>query len=205
MDGIDLVFDDTTLPGQRPKPGSASAPSPVFRRSAILSLLAVVLGVIGLAVGYALLERAISQNNEAAPLTNAPVNQPISQETTPARRPTKLAPLTDDSSEKVAATAAITTAAATARKPQATARDNHTSSAVTTSKQRLRLPVLPRAAVQTKTTKTFLIAPQPQTARAHVDARSTNARLQTTSPRKDSKFVSIVKKTGRIIAKPFKL
>lgn len=200
MDGIDLVFDESTLPGTRPAP-RLKLTARKFHRTGVLSILGVVLGVVVLAIGYASLERAVSQSSAIVPTQDVGAMQQPAPEPSP-QRPLKETP-TDEKANAVASPEDETTNSSHKAHPSKL-RDNKTSPTLAQSKQKLTLPVLPRASVQTKTTKTFIVAPQPRVA-ATGESRTVPAKPQAAPSRKDSKVVSIMKKTGRILSKPFRL
>lgn len=192
MDGIDLVFDHNSLPAT----GSPEKHKPGFRRSLLVSIVGVVFGVVAMAIGYASLERAFSQTPESS-VPPATVNQP-----TPVapNRPEKLTPI----SETVDEIAEVATSVSPAESTDV----DHKNSSISQSEEAgtqakpLTLATLPRATVQTQSTNSYKTAPQPRV--ATVQPRPATARSQTAESRKDSKVVSLVKKTGRFLTKPFK-
>jgi hypothetical protein len=189
MDGIDLVFDHQAVSGT----SESLAAKPAVRRSVVASIVGVVFGVVVLAVGYASLERAISQNPEPPIPAPAAVNKP-----TPIapKRPTKLDPISENAVE-TAEVATVATNPEVEAEPvgqKADASQLRELQPANTPANRLALPKLPRAKVQNRTTSTFKVVGKPPV--------SSQAQAQPT--RKDSKLVSMVKKTGRFFTKPFK-
>ena len=181
MDGNHLVFDHNSLPAT----GSSEKPKPGFRRSLLVSIIGVVFGVVALAVGYASLERAFSQTPEPT-VPPATVNQPTP--VTP-KRPAKLDPISETVDE-------ITEVATSVSPGERTDVDHKDSST--------QLPTLPPATVLNGSTITHKTVSQPRVANAPAQVRPASARSQTAQSEKDSKVVSIVKKTGRFFTKPFK-
>lgn len=192
MDGIDLVFDHNSLPAA----GSPEKQKPGFRRSLLVSIVGVVFGVVAMAIGYASIERAFSQTPESS-VPPATVNQP-----TPVapKRSEKLTPISETVDEIAEVATSVSPAGGTDidHKSSSEAQPEPTE---TQSKQ-LTLATLPRATVQTRSTNSFKTVPQPRV--ATVQARPATARSQTAESQKDSKVVSLVKKTGRFLTKPFK-
>jgi len=194
MDGIDLVFDHQSASGSVASEKSLAS-KPALRRSVVASIVGVVFGVVVLAVGYASLERAISQNPEPAIPAPAAVNQP-----TPIapKRPTKLDPISENADETAEVATVATTPEAEPVSERADAsqlREPRTSRTAAN----LTLPTLPRAKVQAGTTSTFKVVGRPP-----VSTQAQAPAQPRPATRKDSKLVSMVKKTGRFFTKPFK-
>ena len=190
MDGINLVFDHQAIPAtgtEKQKPG--------FRRSLLVSIVGVVFGVVAMAVGYASIERAFSQTPEPT-VPPATVNQPTP--VTP-ERPAKTAPISETVDE-------ITEVATSVNPVESVEVDKDSSrlqsESTETQSKPLTLQTLPRATVQTRNTNSFKTVSQPRVATP--PARPATARSQTAESAKDSKVVSLVKKTGRFLSKPFK-
>lgn len=194
MDGINLVFDHNSLPAT----GTSEKHKPGFRRSLLVSIIGVVFGVVAMAVGYASLERAFSQTPEPS-VPPATVNQP-----TPVapKRPAKL----ESISETVDEITEVATSVSPAERTDVDHKDSSKlqSERTETQSKPLTLPTLPPATVQTRSTTTYKTVPQPRVATSPAQARPASARSQTAQSEKDSKVVSIVKKTGRFLTKPFK-
>ena len=89
MDGIDLVFDNPTASTALATMDSPAKPIR-FRRSAVISICAVILGVLVLAIGYASLERALTANSE--PVSTSEVAPQLETQDNLARRPLKAVP-----------------------------------------------------------------------------------------------------------------
>ena len=193
MDGIDLVFDHQAASGTvtSEKPLAAK---PAVRRSVVAAIVGVVFGVVVLAVGYASLERAISQTPEPPIPAPAAVNKP-----TPIvpKRPTKLDPISENAVETAEVATVATSSESEPLSQKADASQLRELEPARTPANRLTLSTLPRAKVQTRTTRTFRVVGKPPA--------PTLAQAQPRpSTRKDSKLVSMVKKTGRFFTKPFK-
>lgn len=176
MDGFNLVFEQPA-PAAIPEKPAASKVS--TSRRALLAICAVVLGVLVLAIGYASLERAFSASGGPAVVTDASANQTAVQEKESAASDKPVVPAAgEDPSVSVVRTTAATSRLA--------ARDPGT--------EPLRRNSLGTRGVAPSSP---VDEPPPQT----TTIRST----QPAAPaKKDSKVVSIAKKTGRFFTKPFK-
>ena len=191
MDGVDLVFDHQAVSGTSEK---SLAAKPAVRRSVVASIVGVVFGVVVLAVGYASLERAISQNPEAPLPAPAAVNKP-----TPVapKRPSKLDPISENAAETAEVATVATNPDAEPISQTADASQLREPQPARSAANGLTLQTLPRAKVQSRTTSTFKVVGRPPVA----TQAGAQPRPET---RKDSKLVSVVKKTGRFFTKPFK-
>jgi hypothetical protein len=191
MDGLDLVFDNPTpsLTSTKPAPPSKRNNS----RRSVLSVCGVVLGVLVFAIGYASLERAVTVSSEPAAPTQAAINQPAPQEEI-ANFPPK-APV--ESAKPVGEDPSVTTVSNTAKASQVAAREPARD---LTSK-----PAAEPLQSNSLGTRGVVLGSVPQQNR--IDAtRHQPGMIRSTPPssaKKDSKVVSIVKKTGRFFKKAF--
>lgn len=186
MDGIDLVFDH---PSQTPV---APAKSHVKRRS-LLAICAVVLGVLVLAIAYASLERAFSVNSEPSLVTEASAAQTASQDQ-PAR-PEKV------EAEPVGEDPTVSKVSDTAKSSRIAAEDPEAREQVanTEGTEPLRRNSLG--------TRGVVLGSIPRQNRVEADRPQAETIRPATPPapaKKESKVISIVKKTGRFFTKPFK-
>ena len=191
MDGMDLVFDHQAVSGAVASQTPLVA-KPAVRRSVVASIVGVVFGVVVLAVGYASLEHAISQNPEPTIPAPAAVNQP-----TPIapKRPTKLDPISENAVETAEVATVATNPEAELVSERANASQLREPRPSSTGVTGLTLQTLPRAKVET-TGSSKVVGRPPVATQAQAQPRPTT--------RKDSKLVSMVKKTGRFFTKPFK-
>lgn len=185
MDGIDLVFDQ---PSEIP---AAPAKSHIKRRS-LLAVCAVVLGVLVLAIAYASLERAFTVNSEPALITEATAAQTASQVQT--SQPEK-------ASEPAGEDPTVSKVSDTAKSSRIAAQDPEAREQVTKTEgtEPLRRNSLG--------TRGEVLGSIPRQNRVEVDgsqAEMIRPAAQPAPAKKDSKVVSIVKKTGRFFTKPFK-
>jgi hypothetical protein len=189
MDGIDLVFDHPTPSTTSQKPVTQGKRN--SSRRSLLSVLAVVFGIVVFAIGYAALERAITVRSEPASLPPTVAAQPATQEAI-AGRPNKveLEPDAEDPTVTAVSNAAHTTRLAT-REPSR----NLTSKAGTEP--------MPDNALGTRG---VIVGSVPRQNRVD-PAQSQPAMIRPSAPppsaKKDSKVASIVKKTGRFFKKAF--
>lgn len=194
MDGIDLVFDNPTpsLTSTKPPPRAKLNNS----RRSVLSICGVVLGVLVFAIGFASLERAVTVSSEPATSTKASVSQTAPQEEI-ANLPTK-APV--ESGKPVGEDPSVTLVSNTARASHRAAREPARD---LTSK-----PVAEPLQPNPLGTRGVVLGSVPQQNRIDATRHQPGMIRSTTPPapaKKDSKVVSIVKKTGRFLKKPFKL
>ena len=195
MDGISLVFTQTTPAPVPEAKGNGS-------RRSLLSVCGVVLGVVVLAIGYASLDRAVTGSSESAFVSDASASQQVPQD-----QGTELS-ATEDSSPGVepevgasAENPSVSIVSETAKASRVAASDPHARelaqrSAGTEPLRRNRLG-----------TRGVVIGDIPEQTRIDT-SRPQSEMIKSTpreSERKDSKVVSIVKKTGRLLKKPFKL
>lgn len=189
MDGIDLVFDGRPLPRTLALEKTAHVTKPVFRRSATFSVIGVVLAVLLLAIGYASFDSVLSSQSEPAVPQVATASQQPAQEGVLARRPAKSLPISESVDENLSARNVSN------RKANAYGGTRATSQAKTTNPNSLK----------TRTRTAGSVARQREIVRAQPQARPRTGKPETAHVEKDSKLVSIVKKTGRFFKKPFKL
>lgn len=189
MDGNALVFDDPTA-----SPALAKMDSPVkpfrFRRSAVISICAVILGVLVLAIVYASLERALTANSE--PVSTSEVAPQLETQENLARRPLKAVP--------VVAPAAVDPASSAVAEKAKTANVEARESATQKSS-----PSLQRNTLGTRGVVLGSIPPQNRVESSRPTTAVVRAKEPGSAAKKDSKVVSVVKKTGRLITKPFRL
>jgi len=191
MDGIDLVFDHPTPSLTSPKP-PPRAKLKNSRRS-VLSVCGVVLGVLVFAIGFASLERAVTVSSGPASPPQAAVNQTTPQEEI-ANRPPKTAA---EPIEPVAEDPAVTMARNSAKASQVVGREPGSD-----------LPSKPAAEPLQRNslgTRGVVLGSVPPQNRIDAD-RPQPGMIRSTTPapaKKDSKVVSIVKKTGRFFKKAF--
>ena len=192
MDGIDLVFDPATAP-IAPQKKSAPGNRRSSRRS-LLSVCAVVFGVLVVAIGYASLERAVTVSSEPASLAATSSAAPATEDkdASPPVEPVDPAPIEPAAVEPSVSPSPL----------KSPAREPGSRSAVTPKPAS---EPLPRNSLGTRG---VILGSIPKQNR--VEASSSQPMLVKVKPaqppaKKDSKVVSIVKKTGRILSKPFKL
>jgi hypothetical protein len=186
MDGVDLVFDH---PSQQPV---APATTHIKRRS-LLAICAVVLGVLVLAIAYASLERAFTVSSEPALVTEASATQTAAQEQPSRPEKVEVAPVGEDPTvSKVSDTAKNSRIAA--EDPEA-----REQAAKAEGSEPLRRNSLG--------TRGVVLGSIPQQNRIEANRSQPEMVRSATSPapaKKESKVVSIVKKTGRFFTKPFR-
>jgi hypothetical protein len=191
MDGIDLVFAHSTHSQPSPKP-AVPAKRNSSRRS-LLSFCGVVLGVLVCAIGFASLERAVTVSSEPAPPAQPSVNQPAPEEES-APRPVK-AP-----EDEVAVDPTVTMVSNTAKATRLATREPAHEPAAKPAAEPLQ-----RNSIGTRG---VILGELPRQNRID-SARPQSEMIRPTSAappaKKDSKVVSIVKKTGRFLKKPFRL
>ena len=187
MDGIDLVLDHATSPVAQQKPQSGKRRA---SRRSLLSVCAVVFGVLVLAIAYASLERAMTVSSEPASLAVTSSAEPAKQEKD--ALPVEPAPV-EPAEEKP------TVSPEAEKKP---GKEPVRRSGVE--------PGLTSEPLQRNSlgTRGVVLGSIPQQNR--VEASRTQPTIVRVTPtnapaKKDSKVVSIVKKTGRLLTKPFKL
>ena len=187
MDGIDLVFDHATPPVTQPKtsrPGKGNT-----SRRPFLSVCAVVFGVLVLAIGYAALERAMTVSSEPAALVVNSSAKPATQGDD-IQRQAELAQI-EPAEEKRAAdpeankSLGVEPGSRSAVSPKAIEPLNRNSLG---TRGVVLGSIPPQNRVEASRPQPAIIKVQPAAA-----------------AKKDSKVVSIVKKTGRLLKKPFKL
>lgn len=188
MDGIDLVFDHPT-PSPTPTKPITQGKRNNSRRS-LLSLLGVVFGVVIFAIGYASLERAVTVSSEPTSAPQVTANQPATQQEI-ASSPDK------NAEEPVAEDPTVTMVSNTAKNTRLATRE---ASRDLTSKTGTE--PLPDNSLGTRGVIVGSIPRQPR-----VESSQSPGMIRPgTSPsaaKKDSKVVSIVKKTGRFFKKAF--
>ena len=197
MDGIDLVFENPTpsLTSTKPAPRAKRNTS----RRSVLSVCGVVLGVLIFAIGFASLERAVTVSSEPAQDTQASVSQTSSQEEV-ANRPPKAPIESVETVKPVGEDPSVTMVSNTAKASHVAAREparDLTSKPAAEPLQRNSLG-----------TRGVVLGSVPQQNRIDAAQPQPGMIRSSTPPppaKKDSKVVSIVKKTGRLLKKPFKL
>jgi len=188
MDGVALVFDQPSQPSVTPAKKHS-------KRRSLLSILAVVLGVLVLAIAYASLERAFTVS-EPALVTEASAAQstaPAPEQTSPSEQ-IDVAPAGEDPTVSMVSDTAKTSRTA-ARDPEA-----RELAAKAEGTEPLRRNPLG--------TKGVVLGEIPRQNRVDTNRSQPEMIRPNTPPgqaKKDSKVVSIVKKTGRFLTKPFKL
>lgn len=208
MDGIDLVFDPRPLgvtQALETRPALVRQGQRRVRRTAAFSLVGVVFGVLVLAIGLASFERAVTLTAEPALPDATTPDLPLVKEQVAVRRPVKPLP-TLDKPEPRASTATIPKRKAkTPRTPvrHYVARhepesENTLNSAAVLRSTSSRTPAAtsPAATPNQRSTRTVM---------AQSESAPLMRKAETAHARKDSKFVSIMKKTGRFLTKPFRL
>ena len=188
MDGIDLVFDHATPPVTQPKtsrPGKRKT-----SRRPFLSVCAVVFGVLVLAIGYAALERAMTVSSEPAALVVNSSAKPATQgddiqrPVEPAQvEPAEEKPIADPEADK---SLGVEPGSRSAVSPKA-------------------IEPLNRNSLGTRGVVLGSIPPQNRVEASRPQPAIIKVQPAPAAAKKDSKVVSIVKKTGRILKKPFKL
>lgn len=186
MDGIDLVFDH---PSQQPV-----APAKIhIKRRSLLAICAVVLGVLVFAIAYASLERAFTVSSEPALVTEASATQTASQEQPSRPEKVEVEPVGEDPTvSKVSDTAKSSRIAA--EDPEA-----REHSAKAEGSEPLRRNSLG--------TRGVVLGSVPRQNRIEANRSQPEMVRPATPPapaKKESKVVSIVKKTGRFFTRPFK-
>jgi hypothetical protein len=194
MDGLDLIFDENTLPGIVALQTRSVAVPVRPRRSILFSFLGVLVGVVLLAIGYASFDRAVTLNQEQALQPDAAsANQPPSKAQVLPAKPLNQTPITETAGEDLEA------AVVAARASKVTQTSNSERSRTSVAKPVLIPPVINRNVSEPRTSPTT--TPRSE---APLPVRP-SAKPQTAPAQKDSKIVSAIKKTGRFITKPFKL
>ncbi len=195
MDGIDLVLDNPTpsVTSLKPPPRAKQNNS----RRSVLSVCGVVLGVLIFAIGFASLERAVTVSSEQAAPSQAAVSQTAPQEEI-ANRPPKTAvePVRQDG--PVAEDPAVTMASNTAKASHVAAREPDRELASKPAAEPLQQNSLG--------TRGVVLGSLPKQNRIDAGRPQPGMIRPNTPPppaRKDSKVVSIVKKTGRLFKKAF--
>lgn len=189
MDGIALVFDPATAP-VAPQKMSQQGKRKSSRRS-FLSVCAVIFGVLVVAIGYASLERAVTVSSEPASLAATSSAAPAT-ENKDASRPAESAPVEPAAEEPRTSPSPV----------KSPAKEPGSRSAVTPK------PVSEPLSRNSLGTRGVVLGSIPEQNR--VEASRSQPTLVRVKPaqaptKRDSKVVSIVKKTGRILTKPFKL
>lgn len=190
MDGISLVFDHPTASTAVTKTDSPVKPNR-SRRSALFSICAVILGVLVLAIGYASLESAITVNSEPVSTSEAaPQSEP--QENL-ARRPLKAVPVVEPVAVDPAGSAVAEKAKTTNIEAREFVRNSKSSSS------------LQRNSLGTRGVILGSIPPQNRVDPSRSQSEMVRPREPVAPAKKDSKVVSVVKKTGKLLTKPFRL
>lgn len=172
MDGRDLVYDIRPLTGNTATAKTSRTTKSSSKRSAA-ALIGIVLGVVLFAIGYASVERALSQNSD---LTLVPA---VTGEQQSSLSPVAFPPAIAESSSHNEKPGELTSPSdIPARKVQAS----------TSGSQ----PLI-RKQVETTTTAE----------KAVVKNETAAVKPKTTRPRKESKLSSLFKRTKRILKKPF--
>ncbi|MEP6920711.1 MAG: hypothetical protein ABI967_06270 [bacterium] len=189
MDGRDLIYDE-----QAPSEAAAPAAKPVSRRSRlkrspVLSLVGIVLGVVVLAVGYASVDSAITSKSDLdSGLSSAIETQQISPAPVPVVAVAEPLTVDEDQGEE-------------AGTPENVVRQVKTTAARSQVKVR-------RASEKVTEPDTVIMtepnAPKSAPAPAPARRELVVARPVAAKSSKD-KIASALKKTGRFLTKPFKL
>lgn len=182
MDGRDLIVDEQTLPGTGTPAEKNPAAKTRSKRSPFLWLMAIVWGVVLLAIAYASLDRAITTRIEPALASSIGEQQastaPIPDTAVPAEPPVSKV---DDVTAPENPVRSVKTVAMRA---QANARQRSAKTA--------------EPAVATRNPE-FVKVAQPVARRESVAAKPVRDHSS-----KDSKLTSLFKKTRNILTKPFK-
>ena len=196
MDGIALVFTQTT-----PATPLQKSPKRHGSRRSLLSVFGVVLGVLVLAIGYASLERAVTVSSEPAFVSDASVTQQAPQDQNPVKEVTE--PGVEPAAEpEIGASAenpsvSVVTEAAKTTRVAASDPDSRDFASRSAGTEPLRDNKLG--------TRGVVLGSIPQQNRIDASSPQSSTIKSTPPEKKDSKVVSIVKKTGRLLKKPFKL
>lgn len=192
MDGISLVFTQTT-----PAPTLQNSPKQYNSRRSLLSVIAVVLGVVLLAIAYASLERAFTVSSEPAFVTDASVTQKVSQDQHTIGAIEQVEPASDQAVEPEMGAGpedpSVSMVSETAKASRIAVNDPNSRGIEPLRRNRLG-------------TRGVVVGSIPE--QNQVDASRPQSQMIKSAPReperKDSKVVSIAKKTGRLLKKPFK-
>lgn len=188
MDGINLVFDHAT-PSAASQKMPQSGKRKTSRRS-FLSVCAVIFGVLFLAIGYASLERAITVSSEPASLAATSAAEPAKQEKDALQdKPAPVEPAEE--------------------KPSVSPEPENTPAKEPISRSGVEpkptTEPLPRNSLGTRGVVLGSIPPQNRVEASRSQPTVVRVKPANAPAKKDSKVVTIVKKTGRILTKPFKL
>ena len=190
MDGIDLVFDNPTPSPTSPKPAPRAKLN--NSRRSVLSVCGVVLGVLVFAIGFASLERAVTVSSEPAAPAEASVSQNAPAEEMARPPKTEVEPV-----EPVGEDPTVTMVSNTAKASHVAAREPARDLASKPAAEPLQENSLG--------TRGVVMGSVPRQDR--IDAARPQPGMIRSSPpppaKKDSKVVSIVKKTGRFFKKAF--
>lgn len=181
MDGFNLVFEQPA-PAAIPEKPAASKVS--TSRRALLAICAVVLGVLVLAIGYASLERAFSASGGPAVVTDASANQTTVQEKESAASEKPVVPAAGEDPSVSVVSRTATASRLAAREPGT--------------------EPIRRNSLGTRGVVEDSIPEQNEVDSSRQQNPSIRATPPAAPPKKDSKVVSIAKKTGRFFTKPFK-
>lgn len=184
MDGIDLVFDHPTPSLTPPKPAPRAKQN--NSRRSVLSIIGVVLGVLLFAIVFASLERAVTVSSEPAVHPQASVSQTTPQDDI-ANRPPR------DAAEPVAEDPSVTRVSNTAKASRIAASEPAREPASKPAAEPLERNSLG--------TRGVVLGSVPRQNR--IDATQSQPGMIRPPAKKDSKVVSIVKKTGRFFKKAF--
>lgn len=187
MDGIDLVFDHPTPSPTPPKPQGKRNNS----RRSLLSFIGVVFGVVIFAIGYASLERAVTVSSEPASAPQVTANQPATQQEI-VSSPEK------NAEEPVAEDPTVTMVSNTAKNTRLATRE-----ASRDLPSKMGTEPLPDNSLGTRGVIVGSIPRQPRVESSQSQPGMTRPGTSPSAPKKDSKVVSIVKKTGRFFKKAF--
>ncbi len=188
MDGLDLVFDNPTPALTSAKPAPRAKPN--SSRRSLLLICGVVLGVLVFAIGFASLERAVTVSSEPAAPPQVSVSQTAPQQEI-VNRPPKTAV------EPVGEAPTVTMVSNTAKASHIAAREP--------ARDLTSRPAAEPLQHNSLGTRGVVIGNVPQQNRIEA-ARPQAGMIRPTPPppaKKDSKVVSIVKKTGRLFKKAF--
>lgn len=189
MDGIDLVFDHPTPSPTPPKPITQGKRN--NSRRSLLSFIGVVFGVVIFAVGYASLERAVTVSSEPASAPQVTANQPATQQEI-ASSPEK------NAEEPVAEDPSVTMVSNTARNTRLATRE-----ASRDLPSKMGTEPLPDNSLGTRGVIVGSVPRQPRVESSQSQPGMVRPGTAPSAAKKDSKVVSIVKKTGRFFKKAF--
>ena len=203
MDGVSLLFTQMT-----PAPPLQKSSKRNGSRRSLLSVIGVVLGVLVLAIAYASLERAVTMSSEPAFVSDASVTQEINKDQnsdSPVEEVGERAvePVEPGVEPEVGASAenpSVSMVRETAKTSRMAANDPDSRDSA--SRSGGIEPLRPNR-LGTRGVVLGSIPPQNRVDTSHQQSEMIRSTRRDTD-RRDSKVVSIAKKTGRLLKKPFK-